>query len=161
MRLAFYFVCGQPFPGLPSLSYVRKREVLMNTYPLPLFGSHVSCGFPSPADDYIEATLDLNALVIAHPEATFYARVSGDSMINAAIYDGDIVVIDRAQQAEQNSIVLARLNEEFTVKRLHWQGTTILLMPENPACKAIRITEEMDFQVWGVVTYCIHRVHRR
>ena len=130
----------------------------MSYCPLPLFGSCVSCGFPSPADDYIEATLDLNELVIAHPEATFYAKVSGDSMINAAIYDGDILVIDRARNAEQNSIVLAWLNEEFTVKRLRRQGTTILLIPENPAYEPIRITDEMNFQVWGVVTYCIHRL---
>ena len=130
----------------------------MNTYPLPLFGGHISCGFPSPADDYIEATLDLNALVITHPEATFYVRVSGDSMINAAIFDGDIVVIDRARKARQNSIVLARLNEAFTVKRLRKQGASLLLIPENPAYEPIRITDEMDFQVWGVVTYCIHRL---
>jgi DNA polymerase V len=130
----------------------------MNSHPLPLFASHVPCGFPSPADDYVETTLDLNELVIAHPEATFYARVSGDSMINAAICDGDILVIDRARKAEQNSIVLALLNEEFTVKRLHKQGATILLIPENPAYELIRITDEMDFQVWGVVTYCIHRL---
>ncbi|MEO8970414.1 MAG: translesion error-prone DNA polymerase V autoproteolytic subunit [Ktedonobacteraceae bacterium] len=130
----------------------------MNYRPLPLFGSHVSCGFPSPADDYIETKLDLNELVIAHPEATFYVRVSGDSMMNAAICDGDIVVIDRARKAEQNSIVLALVNEEFTVKRLRKQGTTILLFPENPAYEPIRITDEMDFQLWGVVTYCIHRL---
>jgi DNA polymerase V len=130
----------------------------MNYRPLPLFGSYVPCGFPSPADDYIETKLDLNELVIAHPEATFYVRVSGDSMINAAICDGDIVVIDRARKAEQNSIVLARLNEEFTVKRLRKQGTITLLIPENPAYEPIRITDEMDFQIWGVVTYCIHRL---
>lgn len=132
----------------------------MNYRPLPVFGSHVPCGFPSPADDYIETKLDLNALVIAHPEATFYVRVSGDSMINAAICDGDIIVIDRARKAEQNNIVLALLNEEFTVKRLRKQGATILLIPENPVYEPIRITDEMDFQVWGVVTYCIHRIHR-
>lgn len=130
----------------------------MNYHPLPLFTSHVPCGFPSPADDYVETTLDLNELVIAHPEATFYARVSGDSMINAAICDGDILVIDRARKARQNSIVLALLNEEFTVKRLQKQGATILLIPENPAYEPIRITDEMDFQIWGVVTYCIHRL---
>jgi DNA polymerase V len=130
----------------------------MNDHPLPLFASHISCGFPSPADDYVETTLDLNELVIAHPEATFYARVSGDSMINAAICDGDILIIDRARKARQNSIVLALLNEEFTVKRLHKRGATILLMPENPAYEPICITDEMDFQIWGVVTYCIHRL---
>ncbi len=130
----------------------------MNYRPLPLFASHVPCGFPSPADDYIETSLDLNELVIAHPEATFYVRVSGDSMINAAIFDGDIVVIDRARKAEQNSIVLALLNEEFTVKRLCKQGAITLLIPENPAYEPIRITDDMDFQVWGVVTYCIHRL---
>ena len=130
----------------------------MNYRPLPFFGSSLSCGFPSPADDYIESILDLNELVITHPEATFYARVSGDSMINVAICDGDIVVIDRARTAGHNTIVLALLDGAFTIKRLWKRDAAIFLVPENPAYELIRITEDMDFQVWGVVTYCIHQV---
>lgn len=130
----------------------------MNHRSLPLYLSHIPCGFPSPADDYIETALDLNELVISHPEATFYVRVSGDSMINAAISDGDIVVIDRARTAEHNTIVLALLDGAFTIKRLWKRDDTLFLVPENPAYDLIRITEDRDFQVWGVVTYCIHRV---
>src|SRR5881398_3060794 len=86
---------------------------------LPIFFlERVSCGFPSPADDYVETALDLNELVIAHPAATFYVRVSGDSMMNAAICHGDIIVVDRAREPGHNSIVVAHLDGEFTVKRL-------------------------------------------
>ena len=126
---------------------------------LPIFFlERVSCGFPSPADDYAEQALDLNELVISHPAATFYVRVSGDSMKNAAICDGDIVVVDRAQLPANNSIIVACLNGEFTIKRLSIKREQVFLVPANPEYTAIRISEEMDFQVWGVVTYCIHKV---
>ena len=130
----------------------------MNYHRLPLFTCQVPCGFPSPADDFLEATLDLNELVISHPAATFYVRVSGDSMNNAAICDGDIIVVDRAKHPEHNSIILAYLDGEFTVKRLSKHGDSLYLVPENPLYEPILLTEDVDFQVWGVVTYCIHRI---
>ena len=130
----------------------------MLTHALPLLLCHVCCGFPSPADDFRETVLDLNDRVMTHPAATFYVRVSGDSMRQAAIGDGDILVVDRAQEAHHQDIVLVRLNGAFTVKRLYQQDGKRALLSENPRYSPMLITEEMDFQVWGVVTYCIHRV---
>ena len=94
----------------PHAGVVRAREESMNDHRLSLFLWRVSCGFPSPADDYVETALDLNELVIAHPAATFYVRVSGDSMMNAAICHGDIIVVDRAREPGHNSIVVAHLD---------------------------------------------------
>jgi len=130
----------------------------MNDHRLPLFSCVVPCGFPSPADDYVETSLDLNELVIAHPAATFYIRVSGDSMNQAGISPGDILVVDRALSPQHHDIVVALLDGEFTVKRLHRNGEITSLLPANPAYAPIRVTEAMQFQVWGVVTYCLHRV---
>lgn len=130
----------------------------MSEHRLPLFSGSVPCGFPSPADDYVEAVLDLNELVMTHPAATFYVRASGDSMKHAAICHGDILVVDRALQPGNNDVVIALVNAEFTVKRLYRKGDTTYLIPANPAYTPLRVTAAMDFQVWGVVTYCIHRV---
>lgn len=126
---------------------------------LPLFADLVSAGFPSPADDYIDKKLDLNELLIKHPAATFYVRVSGDSMIDANIFDGDILVIDKSQQAKSGNIVIAALNGEFTVKRLDITVDGISrLVPENPAFKPVVLHESDDFSVFGVVTHVIHKV---
>lgn len=127
------------------------------SYSLPVFSSTVQGGFPSPADDYIEKQLDLNELMIQHPVATFYVRVEGDSMKNAFIQSGDILVVDRALKASSGKIVVAVVNGEFTVKRFCIEGGKIYLQPENEAYESISIDEESDFQVWGVVTYVIHK----
>ena len=140
------------------VAFRTREKSRMKRVRLPFFVWRVPCGFPSPADDYVESTLDLDALLIAHPEATFYVRVSGDSMKRAAIFDGDILVVDRAVEASHNAIVLAVVNGEFTVKRLHMDGHALSLVPEHPAYQPIPITNEMEFQVWGVVIYCIHKV---
>ncbi len=124
----------------------------------PLVAWHISCGFPSPADDYRESELDLNELVITHPEATFYVRVSGDSMEGAGIFEGDVLVVDRALDARESAIVVALVNGEFTVKRLLTVGDSAFLMPENPLYDPLPITEEMDFRVWGICTFVIHRL---
>ena len=122
---------------------------------IPLFLSFVHASFPSPADDYKERPLDLDELVIQHPEATFYVKVSGESMKDAGIADGDVLVVDRAIDATHNAIIVAVLNGNFTVKRLHQEDETIYLVPANPMYHPVQVTEEMNFQVWGVVTYCI------
>ncbi len=124
----------------------------------PLVAWHISCGFPSPAEDYRESELDINALVIAHPDATFYVRVSGDSMEGAGICEGDVLVVDRALDARENAIIVALVNGEFTVKRLLTIDDTLFLIPENPRYDPLPITEEMEFRVWGIATYCIHRL---
>jgi DNA polymerase V len=125
---------------------------------IPLFLSFVRASFPSPADDYKERSLDLDELVIQHPEATFYVKVSGKSMQDAGIDDGDVLVVDRAIDARHNAIIVAVLNGEFTVKRLYQENETVYLVPANPMYQPVRVTEDMNFQVWGVVTYCIRKV---
>lgn len=124
---------------------------------IPEVGSTVQAGFPSPADDYIENHLDLNELVIKHPAATFFVRVDGDSMRDAGIHSGDLLVVDRALQPAHGKIVVAVVNGEFTVKRIRVDAKGVSLMPENANYPAMPVTPESDFQVWGVVTYVIHK----
>lgn len=124
--------------------------------PLPLQYADlgIKAGFPSPAQDYIDRTLDFNKELIAHPSATFYAKVSGESMIEAGIADGDIVVIDRAVEPRQNDIVVAYIDGEFTMKYLdlsEMRHNRIWLRPGNPKFKPIEVTAGEDFKVWGVV----------
>lgn len=123
---------------------------------LPLFSNKVRAGFPSPAEDHIEQKLDLNQFLIKHPAATFFVRVEGDSMKNAGISNGDILIVDRAITPQSGQIIVAILNGEFTVKRVKKQGKRLFLIPENPEFPLMEVTEEVDFQVWGVVTYTIH-----
>lgn len=127
---------------------------------IPLYNSNIKAGFPSPADDFIDLSLDLNEHLIDHPEATFFVKVSGDSMINAGIHQDDLLIVDRSFIAENDQIVIAILNGEFTCKRYHKDSKgNITLLPENENYKPIKITESMDFMVWGVVTYVIHKTN--
>lgn len=125
--------------------------------PLPAFLSAVQAGFPSPADDYVEHSLDINQLVVKHPAATFFVRVEGDSMTDANIQSGDILVVDRSEQASNGKIVVAVLNGEFTVKRFITNNSGIYLAPENKQFSPIKIDRDSNFQVWGIVTYVIHK----
>ncbi len=125
--------------------------------PLPIYAANVQAGFPSPAEEYLDKTLDLNELLIAHPAATFFVRVAGDSMQNAGIFSGDILVVDRSLEPADNKIIIAIVGSEFTVKRLKIREGRISLVPENPAYPILEMKEESDFQVWGVVTYVIHK----
>lgn len=119
---------------------------------LPLFCAHAPAGFPSPADDYIECNLDLNEFMVAHPAATYYVRVSGDSMIEAGILHGDYLIVDRAVEPYSGAVVVAVVEGELTVKRLYRQQGVIELRPENKAYSPIPIKEEMELLIWGVVT---------
>ena len=118
---------------------------------LPFFLSRVPAGFPSPADDYLESELDLNELLIQHPAATFFVRLAGDSMVNAGLFDGDILVVDRAEQASHGRIVVAVIDGEMTVKRLYSQGGRVELHAENRAYKPIVFGEGRELVIWGVV----------
>lgn len=120
----------------------------------PLVVARISAGFPSPADDWIEGRLDLNHHLIKHPAATFYMRVIGDSM-NDEIREGDILVVDRAAEAEDGDIVIVRIFTDFTVKKLSLQEGKIWLLAANESYQPIEITEEMDFEVWGKVLWSI------
>ncbi len=125
---------------------------------IPFYQSNVPAGFPSPAENFMDLDLNLQEYLVQHPSATFCVRVTGDSMQNAGILSGDVMVVDRALEPKNNTIVLAVLDGEFTVKRIQKKGEDLFLKPENKDFKAIQITEEMNFQVWGVVTHIIHKV---
>ncbi|MDD5089368.1 MAG: translesion error-prone DNA polymerase V autoproteolytic subunit [Candidatus Wallbacteria bacterium] len=124
---------------------------------LPLFSDGIAAGFPSPADDYIERKLDLNEYLIRHPAATFFVRVEGESMINAGIHPGDILIVDRALEPGDNKIVVALLEGEFTVKRLRKTCSGLFLLAENPAYAPIEIQQGANFEIWGVVAFVIHQ----
>ncbi len=126
--------------------------------PLPLAGETVPAGFPSPAEEYLERSLDLNEYVAPRPEATFFVRVSGDSMTGAGIYHDDILVVDRSQRPATGNVVIAFVDGEFTVKRLVRDGLGLALAPENPEFDSIRLTPEIEFEIWGVVRHVVHKV---
>ena len=127
---------------------------------LPLFGHRVRAGFPSPADDYIEAWLDLNEHLIEHKEATFFVQAGGDSMTGAGIQEGTLLVVDRALDAHHGDIVIAVVDGELTVKRLEMRQGVIRLVAENPAYAPIEFKDGQELMVWGVVTSIIQRLKR-
>jgi DNA polymerase V len=131
---------------------------LSTSSPRPLFLVPVSAGFPSPADDYLEDKLDLNQHLIKHEAATFFVKVKGDSMIGAGIHSGDLLIVDRALEPTDNSVVIAVVNGELTVKRLCKRNGHLMLVPDNGNYQPLHITECTDFEVWGVVTHVIHAV---
>ena len=122
------------------------------------FDGSVQAGFPSPAEDHMDLDLDLSSYLIKHPSATFCVRVEGDSMIGAGIQSGDVILIDRSLTPDRGSIVLAVIDGEFTVKRVDVVNDKLYLIPENPSLKPMEVAEESNFQVWGVVTFVIHKV---
>jgi DNA polymerase V len=126
---------------------------------LPMFGHKVRAGFPSPADDYVEAWLDLNEHLVEHKEATFFVQATGDSMIGAGIQEGSLLVVDRALEANTD-IVIAVIDGELTVKRLEKRRGKIRLVAENPAYTPIEFKEGQELTIWGVVTSVIQRIKR-
>lgn len=138
-------------PTAKLIPFERKSQV-----ECPLYLSHVQAGFPSPADDYLGQALDLNDLLVRHPEATFFVRVEGDSMVNAGIHHGDILVVDRSLTPTNNRIVIAVVFGELTVKRLIKEKDKLFLVAENPEYSPIEITAEMEMQIWGVASHVIH-----
>ena len=134
----------------------KTIEEEINSGSAPFFTEQVAAGFPSPADDYLEENLDLNKFLIKHPVATFFVRVTGDSMIGAGIHSGDILIVDRALEASNKKVIIAVVNGELTVKRLMRRDGKIFLMPENDKYQPIEVKDEVDLEVWGVVTTVIH-----
>lgn len=114
--------------------------------------------FPSPADEYLERNLDLNEHLISKPAATYFMRAKGDAMIGAGIHNGDLLLIDRSITARDNHIVVASLNGEFTMRRLKFKNGKTFLHPENSNATPVEVTEGMDFEIWGVVAHCIHKL---
>ena len=124
---------------------------------VPIFTSRVQAGYPSPADDHLEGTLDLNSHLIHNRESTFFVRAQGESMIDAGIYPGNILIVDRSISAKSGKIVIAIIDGEFTVKRLHKYRGKITLKAENPEFKDIHVNEDSELIVWGVVTSVINQ----
>ena len=131
---------------------------LSTKYQQSLFDARVPAGFPSPAADYEEDKLDLNKHLIRHPAATFFVRTIGDSMVGAGIHCGDLLIVDRSLEARDKSVVIAVVNGELTVKRIRIRNKKITLEPENKSYRAQEINENMEFEVWGVVTSVIHKL---
>ncbi|MEM5563585.1 translesion error-prone DNA polymerase V autoproteolytic subunit [Psychroserpens sp. AS72] len=123
-----------------------------------LFDTGISAGFPSPAEDFKEQRLSLDDELVKNREATFYARVSGQSMIGAGLEDNDLLVIDRSLEPVNNKIAVCFLDGEFTVKRLRVSNGEVWLQPENPNYPIINITEDNNFLIWGIVTNVIKKV---
>jgi DNA polymerase V len=122
---------------------------------LPMITGGISAGFPSPALDFIDLTIDLNKQLIKHPSSTFYGRVKGLSMKDAGISDGDLLVIDKSLEPKNGKIAVCFIDGEFTIKRIKLEKDCCWLMPENKDYTPIKVTEENDFLVWGIVTHVI------
>ena len=121
-----------------------------------LFFGDIQCGFPSPAADYIEKSLNLHDFIVKKPAATYFMRAKGDSMVDAGIYPNDLLVVDKSITAKSGHIVVASLNGEMTLKRLSYRAGLPILIAENKKYRALPITPEMEFQVFGVLTCNLH-----
>lgn len=146
--------------ALISLLGYSKPPACLSCLSIPLFMERVAAGFPSPAQDYVEQTLDLNELCIKRPAATFFVRVEGDSMTGAGIFADDILVVDRSIRAGQGDIVIASLNGELTVKELELKPR-IRLIPRNPAYLPIEIQDGAELDIFGVVTNVVRNMRRK
>lgn len=122
---------------------------------IPLFLSPAVCGFPSPAQDYVEQTIDLNQLCVSHPAATYYVRAKGNSMLGAGIHDGDLLIVDRSMRAVHGAVVIASVDGEFTVKRLQLLPQPALL-PENDDYPPILLDDGSNAEMFGVVAFVVH-----
>lgn len=142
-----------PISKLNAITSFLEEDHMM--YELPLYANKISAGFPSPADDYLETKLDLNSYLIKHPSSTFFVKVSGDSMINAGIQSGDMLIVDRSIEPTDGKIVIAALDGELTVKRLYKKNGQLKLVAENIQYKPIDVVEQ-EIVIWGVVTHVIH-----
>ena len=148
-----------------SLKFLTPKNTLdfytpedSNPLEIVLTQTGISAGFPSPADDFKEFKISLDKTLVKNKEATFYAKVSGQSMVGAGIDDGDLLVVDKSLEPQHNSIAVCFIDGEFTVKRLKVSGEDVYLQPENPAYHPIKITEGNDFLVWGIVTHVIKKL---
>ena len=139
-----------------TLQFYSPKEI--KTQGILFFDIGISAGFPSPADDFKETRISLDEVLIQNKEATFFARVKGQSMIKAGLEDEDLLIIDRSIEPRDNKIAVCFLDGEFTVKRLRVKNGEVWLQPENPDYPIIKITEDNDFVIWGIVTNVIKKV---
>tara|TARA_Y100001970_G_scaffold163819_1_gene200215 strand:+ start:308 stop:742 length:435 start_codon:yes stop_codon:yes gene_type:complete len=123
---------------------------------IKLYTTSISAGFPSPAEDHMDISLDINEYLVKHPSSTFYIYVKGDSMIDSGIFDGDLLIVDRSLEVKSNSVVVAVIDGDFTVKKIKKDSGNLYLIPQNKKYKPILLENNMDFQIWGIVTHTIH-----
>ena len=134
------------------------RPELESNLAIPYSSDGVAAGFPSPATDFMETTIDLNKELCKNPLATFYIKVKGNSMIDAGINDNDVLVVDRSLEPKNNAIAICFVDGEFTVKRIQIQKDCVYLVPENSEFTPIKVTEENQLIIWGIVTYVIKSI---
>jgi len=141
-----------------SISQIQKpcTDTLVK---LPLYSSRVSAGFPSPADDLLEAHLDLNRYLVSQPASTFFMRFEGEPMLESGLQQGDLLIVDRSIEVTEQKIVVASVNSDLVIRRVSRNRRRLQLLSENPNCQLISITEDTEFQIWGVVTYVIRALH--
>ena len=139
------------YKNIDLFSIIKKKQI--NT---PVFLDKVSAGFPSPATDYMENKLDLNEYLIRHPAATFIVKASGSSMVNADIYSGDLLIVDRSVTPKSNNIVIASIFGDLTVKKLKKKENSFFLVSASDHYPSIEVKEEMECFIWGIVTFIIH-----
>jgi DNA polymerase V len=140
-----------------------QKEAAVHLFPastataleLPLADGGIRAGFPSPAQDFVDLSIDLNKELIKHPSATFFGRVKGDSMRDAGISDGDLVIIDKSLRPQNGKIAVCYLDGEFTMKTIRMEQGCCWLLPANEAYQPIRVTEENDFLIWGIVVHVV------
>lgn len=152
--------------GVPTKA-IRVPELMVDQimnfiygkgYVLPLYETKVQAGFPAPVEDQADASLDLNGYLVKNPTATFFVRATGDSMTGAGIFADDVLVVDKSADVENGDIVIAVVDNEFTVKRFVKDGDKIELRSENPNYPPIKVSEASDLKIWGVVKFTIHSV---
>ncbi len=143
-------------PKLTDISEAEQNELALE------FAESLHAGFPSPASDHRGERINLTKEITPNPETTFYAHIEGDSMRDAGILDGDLVVVDRSLEPKNGDFIVAYIDGEYTIKefKMDASGKCAWLIPHNPDFQPIKVTAENDFSVWGVVTYAIHKTHR-
>lgn len=151
---------GGRLAAAADLCYTAGMSDDRNVSAIPFFSEAVAAGFPCPAEGELKGSLDLNELCISNPPATYFVRARGESMRDAGISDGDILIVDRSLEARSGAIVIASLQGEFTVKTLELRAGHARLLPANPDYSPIDITPELGAEFFGVVTYVIRRLHR-
>jgi DNA polymerase V len=140
----------------PNLSFYKAE--INSKLELPYVTEGISAGFPSPADDFLDINIDLNRHLIKNPSTTFYGKVRGNSMIDAGIHDGDLLIIDKSLEPEDNKIAVCFIDGEFTVKRIKIEKDIVWLVAENKDYKPIKVTEDNEFIIWGIVINVIKYV---
>lgn len=144
-----------------ALHFSANKKIILysaltdSVIPLPFVSEGISAGFPSPAMDFVDLTIDLNRHLIKHPSTTFYGLVKGDSMKNAGIHHGDLLVIDKSLEPINNKIAVCYIDGEFTLKRIKIEQSQVWLLPENENYAPIKVTADNQLLVWGIVTYVI------